>query len=52
VLYLVDDIAALSGTDQTHDPSQMGLGKENLIFHLERRDPNACKTMEQELQTP
>jgi hypothetical protein len=50
-LYLFDGIAAWSGTDQTHDASQMGLGKDDLIFHFERTDPNACKTMEQELQT-
>jgi hypothetical protein len=48
VLYLFDNIAAWSGTDQTHDSIALALGTEDLIFRLERTDTNACRAMEQE----
>jgi hypothetical protein len=51
VLYLFDNIAAWSGTDQAHDSIALALDTEDLIFRLERTPSNACGAMEQELQT-
>lgn len=51
VLFLFDNIAAWSGTDQTHDSIALALDTEDLIFRLELTHSNAYRAMEQEPQT-
>ena len=48
--YLFDRIAAWSGTDQRKKTIDLRLGKDDLIFRLDRTDAAACHAMEQALR--
>ena len=45
-LYLVDQTSAWSGPDQKKKTIGMRLGREDLIFRLDRADATVCKPME------
>jgi hypothetical protein len=48
--YLFDRIAAWSGTDQRKKTIGLRLGREDLIFRLDRTDAAACHAMERALR--
>jgi hypothetical protein len=48
--YLFDRVAAWSGTDQQKKTIDLRLGKDDLIFRLDRADAAACQAMEQALR--
>ena len=45
-LYLFDQISAWLGPNQKKKTIGAGLGKDDLIFHLERIDEGPCRTLE------
>ena len=49
-LYLFDQISAWSGTNQKKKTTSARLGKDDLIFRLDRVDPAACRGMERALR--
>src|SRR5262249_55304386 len=49
-LYLYDRIAAWLGTDQRRKTIETMLGKDDLIFRLDRVDAAACQTIERALR--
>jgi hypothetical protein len=48
--YLFDRVAAWSGTDQQKKTIALRLGKDDLIFRLNRTDAAACQAMERALR--
>jgi hypothetical protein len=48
--YLFDRVAAWSGTDQRKKTIDLRLGKDDLIFRLDRTDAAACHAMERALR--
>jgi hypothetical protein len=49
-LYLVDQTSAWSGPNQKKKTISMRLGKDDLVFRLERTDAAACRSMETSLR--
>ena len=49
-LYLVDQTSAWSGPNQKKKTISMRLGKDDLVFRLERTDAAACRSMETALR--
>jgi hypothetical protein len=48
--YLFDRVAAWTSTDQRRKTIALRLGREDLIFRLDRTDAAACRAMEQALR--